>query len=67
MKEGDLINGTTSKCCNASVSKCNGKITTTGELIPPHWLCNKCKKQTEIIVKPMWVITDKLKYKEINH
>lgn len=61
----NLVNGTISKCCGTSVSSINGKFNYKGIWEDFHYICNRCRKKTEAIVKPLWILTDKLKYKRI--
>lgn len=55
------VNGTISSCCETSVSGITGSTKTPYK----HYKCNNCGNITEPIIKPMWVITDKGKYKPI--
>ena len=64
--EGTKIKGTISSCCGTSVSVHNGRVDHKGEYIPHHHTCNKCGKNTQPIVKDMWVITDRGLYRPIN-
>ena len=64
MQTGDIIKGTFSKCCNTSTSAVSGYYK-NGEFIPRHYVCNKCRKETQPIIKDTWVITEKGKYKEL--
>ena len=65
MIPGQLINGTISQCCQSSCSTINGHYNFQNKWIDFHYLCNKCKKETKVIIKPMWIIIDKLKYKPL--
>lgn len=64
MIPGTKIKGTISSCCETSVHYNNG-VEIKGVFVPHHAVCNKCKKITQPIIKDMWVITDKGKYKPI--
>ena len=64
MNAGKFVHGTISRCCNSSVSAHYGSVK-DGKWVDFHHTCNKCKKVTAIIKKPMWIITYDGKYKEI--
>lgn len=65
MNSGRQIKGTISKCCGISVSTVQGGFNRYGIWEDFHYICNRCRKKTEAIVKPLWILTDNLKYKRI--
>jgi hypothetical protein len=69
-RTGLFVEATLSKCCNTSVSSINGSTNAIdllkGANPSHHYICNKCKKETQINKIPYWELTTNNKYRELN-